>query len=102
MGNRRRPIPQAWKQWTVEGLPCLEQLSLSHIKELEGMPSEIGEIATLEKIWVQRSSAKAMVEEQMDCQGDELSFQVEVRLFGEDQELKSLSGPNFTVFYSDS
>ncbi|XP_057800212.1 putative late blight resistance protein homolog R1C-3 [Salvia miltiorrhiza] len=64
--------------WTLEGscLPRLEQLHLGYMESLEEFPSEIGEIATLKSIELQKCSEsmavslKKIVEEQEELQGD--------------------------------
>ncbi|XP_042024471.1 putative late blight resistance protein homolog R1B-16 [Salvia splendens] len=93
------------KCWTMESshFPCLEQLFLwdMHLKEI---PAELGEFPTLKSVVLHAcnesavKSAKRMVEEQEELQGeDQLSFQVEVKLSNQNEELQSLSNLNFQV-----
>ncbi|XP_042036602.1 putative late blight resistance protein homolog R1B-16 [Salvia splendens] len=103
------------KHWTTEEdsiFPHLEKLYLFNLEGLENIPHEIGCIPTLQSIQMVdcRESvvkcAKEIVEEQMDLDGDDLSFNVSVwlPLFKNEEavlrELQSLSGPNFEVAYS--
>ncbi|XP_042049834.1 putative late blight resistance protein homolog R1B-16 [Salvia splendens] len=100
--------------WTADEdssiFPRLEKLHLLCLDELENIPSEIGYISTLKSIQIQYchesvvKCAKNIVEEQMDCQGGDLSFNVYVEVLGGSnkeeavlKELQSLSGPNFEV-----
>ncbi|XP_047962194.1 putative late blight resistance protein homolog R1B-16 [Salvia hispanica] len=91
--------------WTTESshFPCLEQLLLwgMHLKEI---PAELGEIPTLKSVVLREcnesvvKSAKRMVEEQEELQGEEqLSFKVDVLLSKENSELQSLANLNFQV-----
>ncbi|KAH6812439.1 hypothetical protein C2S51_026201 [Perilla frutescens var. frutescens] len=92
------------KQWMIEEsshFPCLEHLELTGLKELEEIPSEIGEILTLQLIelfYCSESavkSAKKIVEEQEELQGDN-TFCVRVWESRKKQEaLQSLASPNF-------
>ncbi|XP_057803077.1 putative late blight resistance protein homolog R1A-10 [Salvia miltiorrhiza] len=89
--------------WMMESshFPCLEHLHLSWI-QLKEIPAEVGEIPTLKSVSLVCckeslvKSAKRMVEEQEELQG-EVSFKVEVRLLNKKEELESLANPNFQV-----
>ncbi|KAL6544449.1 hypothetical protein OROMI_023311 [Orobanche minor] len=93
------------EKWTVSEasyLPLLQKLILENLEELEEIPLEIGEIATLKSIQLKccsRSavlSTKKIVEEQEELYGeDQLSFCV--RVWDSDEELESLASPNFQV-----
>ncbi|GFP94952.1 putative late blight resistance protein homolog r1b-8 [Phtheirospermum japonicum] len=96
------------EHWTAaeEGgsiFPCLEQIRLVSLKELKNIPCEIGDIPTLQKIWLTgcsqaaAKSAKEIVEAQVELQGEQLPFRVVVNLVEENQELRSLACPNFEV-----
>ncbi|XP_047953284.1 putative late blight resistance protein homolog R1B-16 [Salvia hispanica] len=96
------------KHWTTEAgsiFPRLEKLTLLSLKGLENMPYEIGDIPTLQKILMSgcRKSvvkcAKDIVEEQMDCQGDNLPFHVFVRPspLDDNKAMQNFAGPNFVV-----
>ncbi|KAL6529633.1 hypothetical protein OROGR_015256 [Orobanche gracilis] len=84
--------------------PRLEQLHLFHLDELEEIPSEIGEISTLQKITMMGCTAsmvkcaKVILEEQLELYGEEQVFTVVVSLVGENEELQTLVGPNFEVY----
>ncbi|XP_047961708.1 putative late blight resistance protein homolog R1B-16 [Salvia hispanica] len=101
--------------WTTKAssiFPLLETLYLFDLDGLENIPSEIGYIPTLQSIQMVacRESvvkcAKEIVDEQMDLDGNNISFNVRVwlPLFKNEEavlrELQSLSGPNFEVAYS--
>ncbi|XP_047961356.1 putative late blight resistance protein homolog R1B-16 [Salvia hispanica] len=95
------------KQWTAEAssiFPRLEKLRLFHINGLKNIPSEIGYIPTIQKIWMDFcgelvvTCAKEIVEEQMYLQGDDLPFLIQVRLpRNRNEALLNLAGPNFEV-----
>ncbi|XP_047958462.1 putative late blight resistance protein homolog R1B-16 [Salvia hispanica] len=63
--------------------PLLHKLSLDHLSELEEIPSEVGEIATLKSISLIRcseaavASAKKIVEEREDLYGEQLDLRVD-------------------------
>ncbi|XP_057770054.1 uncharacterized protein LOC130989908 [Salvia miltiorrhiza] len=99
------------EHWTAEAssiFPRLEKLQLFHMEELKEIPSQIGDIPTLQKIWMTdcgESSvrcAKEIVDQQVDLQG-EVQFHVQVWFPRKDEEmqtfeaLQSLAGPNFEV-----
>ncbi|XP_042032508.1 putative late blight resistance protein homolog R1A-3 [Salvia splendens] len=60
--------------------PLLEELRLYYFSELEEIPSEVGEIATLKSIWMYWcseaavASAKKIVEEREDLYGEQLDL----------------------------
>ncbi|XP_047962199.1 putative late blight resistance protein homolog R1A-10 [Salvia hispanica] len=92
--------------WMMESshFPCLEHIHLKWMYCLEEIPIDIGEIPTLKSVVLEYcnesvvESAKRMVEEQEELQGEEqLSFKVEVWLTKENKELQSLANPNFQV-----
>ncbi|XP_042023597.1 putative late blight resistance protein homolog R1B-16 [Salvia splendens] len=71
--------------WTMESshFPCLEHLLLYYLKDLKEFPAEVGEIPTLKSVVLSTcsksavKSAKRMIEEQEELQGQEqLSFQL--------------------------
>ncbi|XP_047947146.1 putative late blight resistance protein homolog R1B-16 [Salvia hispanica] len=93
--------------WTAEAssiFPRLEKLRIVNLDGLENIPFEIGYIPTLQKIWMVDCGesvlkcAKEIVEEQMDLQGDDLPFHVQVWLpLNKIKEMQILTGPNFEV-----
>ncbi|XP_047962191.1 putative late blight resistance protein homolog R1A-3 [Salvia hispanica] len=93
--------------WTMESsshFPCLEHLHLSFLVDLKEIPAELGEIPTLKLVELNGctesavKSAKRMVEEQEELQGEEqLSFKVTVWYWDETEEMQSLANPNFQV-----
>ncbi|XP_042006648.1 putative late blight resistance protein homolog R1B-16 isoform X1 [Salvia splendens] len=94
------------EDWTVlesSHFPLLKELHLLNLDALKEIPSEIGEIATLNSIkldWCSISvvlSAKQILEEQQDLHGDELDLHVIVRLREKDEELLKLATSNFQV-----
>ncbi|KAL3619504.1 hypothetical protein CASFOL_037074 [Castilleja foliolosa] len=83
--------------------PRLEKINIVGAEGLENIPCEIGNISTLQEIRLSDcneaavKSAKEMVEEQVELQGEQLPFRVVVfDIFG-GEELKTLAGPNFEV-----
>ncbi|XP_047962204.1 late blight resistance protein R1-A-like [Salvia hispanica] len=90
--------------WAMESshFPSLEHLHLRST-DLNEIPAELGEIPTLKSVALEYCSASAvksarrMIEEQEDLQGDELSFKVVVRLREMNEELHGLANPNFQV-----
>ncbi|XP_047953960.1 putative late blight resistance protein homolog R1B-14 [Salvia hispanica] len=94
------------KWWMTESshFPYLEHLSLSGVS-LKEFPAELGEIPTLKSVRIYRCSeesvisAKRMVEEQEELQGEEeLSFKVSVILskhYHEDSFMMTLANRNF-------
>ena len=97
----------ALEHWTTQEssiFPRLEQLLLNSSEKLEEIPFQIGNIPTLQKIklyYCNQSvvlSAKNIVDEQVEFQGEQLSFRVEVLVTRADEELQSLAGPNFKVY----
>ncbi|XP_057800181.1 putative late blight resistance protein homolog R1A-4 [Salvia miltiorrhiza] len=94
------------KHWTAESssiFPRLEKLSLDLMEELKEIPTQIGDIPTLQKIWVNYCGesavmcAKEIVEEQVELQGEDLPFRVKVWIPRENEAVQSLAGPNFEV-----
>ncbi|XP_047962160.1 putative late blight resistance protein homolog R1B-16 [Salvia hispanica] len=96
------------KCWTMESshFPCLEQLYLLVSSDMKEIPAELGEIPTLKSVNFYNcsesatKSAKRMVEEQEDLQGEEqLSFRVTIHLHNDEDndELLKLATPNFNV-----
>ncbi|KAL3619507.1 hypothetical protein CASFOL_037077 [Castilleja foliolosa] len=81
--------------------PRLEKFIIYGAERLKKIPCEIGNISTLQEIMLIYcnealvKSAKEMVEEQMELQGEQLPFHVVVG--NKNKELESLSGPNFEV-----
>ncbi|XP_047951696.1 putative late blight resistance protein homolog R1A-10 [Salvia hispanica] len=98
---------QVLECWMIESsshFPCLEHLHLMYLQDLKDIPAELGEIPTLKYVNLDEcnesvvKSAKRMVEEQEELQGEEqLSFKVTVRLLEDNKELQSLANPNFKV-----
>ncbi|XP_047977565.1 putative late blight resistance protein homolog R1B-23 [Salvia hispanica] len=95
------------EDWTVlesSHFPLLEELHLLNLDELEEIPSEIGEIATLRSIILDSCndsmvlSAKQILEQQQDLHGDELDLHVIVRLWEKDEDLLKLATSNFEVY----
>ncbi|XP_057775481.1 putative late blight resistance protein homolog R1B-8 [Salvia miltiorrhiza] len=94
------------KNWTMaesSHFPLLQELHLRGLDELEEIPSEVGEIATLKSITLERcresavESAAKIVEEQEDLYGDQLDLHVRAILRYRDETLLSLASPNFEV-----
>ncbi|XP_057779437.1 putative late blight resistance protein homolog R1A-3 [Salvia miltiorrhiza] len=95
------------EHWTAEAssvvFPRLEKLYLSQLEELKEIPFQIGDISTLQNIWLFDSSesaamcVKEIVEEQVELQGEDLPFHVQVWLMRKDEAVQSLTGPNFEV-----
>ncbi|XP_057792624.1 putative late blight resistance protein homolog R1A-10 [Salvia miltiorrhiza] len=92
--------------WTAEAssiFPRLEKLQLFDMEALKEIPFEIGELPNLQKIWMRdcgESSvrcAKEIVEEQVESQGEDLPFHVEVWFSSKNEAMQSLAGPNFEV-----
>ncbi|KAL3619488.1 hypothetical protein CASFOL_037058 [Castilleja foliolosa] len=86
--------------------PRLEKIYIHGADGLKNIPCEIGNIPTLQEIWLIYcneavvKSAKEMVEEQMELQGEQLPFRVVVvNNLRKSKELQSLSGPNFELRY---
>ena len=84
--------------------PFLQKLLLFEMKKLKEIPSEIGEIATLRSIEVDRCnellvlSAKEILKEQEDLQGDQLDLHVLAFVEEKDEALQRLASSNFEVF----
>ncbi|XP_057775843.1 putative late blight resistance protein homolog R1C-3 [Salvia miltiorrhiza] len=94
------------KNWTMaesSHFPLLQELRLQDLEELEEIPSEVGEIATLKSIYLEAcsasavESAKKIVEEQEDLQGDQLDLHVRAVVPKRHVRLQSLASPNFEV-----
>ncbi|XP_057775539.1 late blight resistance protein R1-A-like [Salvia miltiorrhiza] len=94
------------KNWTMaesSHFPLLHELRLLRLTELEEIPSEVGEIATLKSIYLEHcsesavESAKKIVEEQEDLQGDQLDLHVRVLVEENEKRMLSLRSPNFKV-----
>ncbi|XP_042025858.1 putative late blight resistance protein homolog R1A-3 isoform X2 [Salvia splendens] len=97
------------ENWTVlESFPHLQELHLEKFNKLKEIPSEIGEIPTLKSIRLRYCSesavlsAKQILEEQEDLQGDQADLHVDVRVSAEDEALKKLASPNFEVTSDDA
>ncbi|XP_057803089.1 putative late blight resistance protein homolog R1A-3 [Salvia miltiorrhiza] len=98
------PCPSL-EHWTAESnsiFPRLEKLRLVHM-ELKEIPTQIGDIPMLQKIWMDYCGesavmcAKEIVEEQVEIQGEDLPFHVQVKLSCKNEAVQSLAGPNFEV-----
>ncbi|XP_057775503.1 putative late blight resistance protein homolog R1A-10 [Salvia miltiorrhiza] len=98
------------KNWTMaesSHFPLLQELRLQDLEELEEIPSEVGEIATLKSIYLEACSASAVesaakiVEEQEDLYGDQLDLHVRAIVRREHERLQSLASPNFEVTVRD-
>ncbi|XP_057802938.1 putative late blight resistance protein homolog R1A-10 [Salvia miltiorrhiza] len=98
------------KNWTAESssiFPRLEKLRLFHMEELKEIPTQIGDIPTLQKICIELCGeavvmcAKEIVEEQVELQGEDLPFHVQVWLWHwqKNEAVQSLASPNFEVMY---
>ncbi|XP_057776309.1 putative late blight resistance protein homolog R1A-3 [Salvia miltiorrhiza] len=94
------------KNWTMtesSHFPVLQELRLRGLVQLEEIPSEVGEIATLKSVYLDNCSesavvsAKKIVEEQEDLYGDQLDLHVRVLLRKGDERLLSMASPNFEV-----
>ncbi|XP_047947514.1 putative late blight resistance protein homolog R1B-8 [Salvia hispanica] len=96
------------KEWIVSDkshFPLLQKLSLIFLSQLEEIPSEVGEIATLKSIVMTHCSesavvsAKRIVEEQEELYGDQLDLHVvaAIRIEEEALNLMSLANANFEV-----
>ncbi|XP_057800146.1 putative late blight resistance protein homolog R1C-3 [Salvia miltiorrhiza] len=94
------------EHWTAESnsiFPRLEKLHLDGMLALKEIPTQIGDIPTLQKIWMRDYDesavmcAKEIVEEQVELQGEDLPFRVQVWLSCENEAVQSLAGPNFEV-----
>ncbi|KAH6773384.1 hypothetical protein C2S51_011788 [Perilla frutescens var. frutescens] len=89
--------------WTTESshFPRLQCLNLQGLKELEEIPSDIGEIATLQLIELGYCSdsiiisAKQILEDRQEL--GEVGLQVRVSLKGNNQVVENLASPNFQV-----
>ncbi|XP_057785028.1 putative late blight resistance protein homolog R1B-16 [Salvia miltiorrhiza] len=100
------------KHWTAESnsiFPRLEKLHLLYMVGLKEIPTQIGDIPTLQKIWMEFCGesavmcAKEIVEEQVELQGEDLPFHVQVRLPRKNEALvQRLAGPNFEVICNSS
>ncbi|XP_057802807.1 putative late blight resistance protein homolog R1A-10 [Salvia miltiorrhiza] len=99
------------EHWTAESnsiFPRLETLHLYLMEELKEIPTQIGDIPTLQKIWMYSCGesavmcAKEIVEEQVELQGEDLPFHVQVGLQRKNEAVQSLAGPNFEVIYDSS
>lgn len=104
MGNGRRGFLQIsschdLKYWNTESshFPCLEHLRLYYLMKLKKIPSDIGEVPTLESIGLVNcsSSVKMILEEQEEL-GNK-SLQVEEVASMDDKLLKRLKLQNLEV-----
>ncbi|XP_057776258.1 putative late blight resistance protein homolog R1A-10 [Salvia miltiorrhiza] len=92
-----------WMTAESSHFPLLQELHLQGLRQLEEIPSEVGEIATLKSITLEDcsesavESAKKIVEEQEDIYGDQLDLHVRTILRYRDERLQSLANPNFEV-----
>ncbi|XP_057802829.1 putative late blight resistance protein homolog R1A-10 [Salvia miltiorrhiza] len=99
------------EHWTAESnsiFPCLEKLHLYLMEELKEIPTQIGDIPTLQKILMSNCGesavmcAKEIVEEQVELQGEDLPFHVQVWVRRKNEALvqivQSLAGPNFEAY----
>ncbi|XP_057800185.1 putative late blight resistance protein homolog R1B-16 [Salvia miltiorrhiza] len=95
------------KHWTAESnsiFQRLEKLRLIKMEELKEIPTQIGDIPTLQKIWMRDCGesavmcAKEIVEEQVELQGEDLPFHVQVRVQRKNEAVQNLAGPNFEVY----
>ncbi|XP_047957437.1 putative late blight resistance protein homolog R1A-3 [Salvia hispanica] len=81
--------------------PHLRGLHLRGFRQLKEIPSAVGEIATLKSIELESCSesavrsAKKIVEEQEDLYGDQLDLHVRVKVYKDQEKLKSLATANF-------
>ncbi|EYU31597.1 hypothetical protein MIMGU_mgv1a001843mg [Erythranthe guttata] len=90
------------ERWTTESahFPRLEQLDLRHLDRLEEIPSDIGEIPTLQSIRVQYCSkatvisARRILDEQEEFDNVGLRVRVVARNI---KHFESLASPNFQV-----
>ncbi|XP_047976538.1 putative late blight resistance protein homolog R1C-3 [Salvia hispanica] len=94
------------ENWTVTDsshFPLLIELCLSYLDELKEIPSVIGEIPTLRSIALEFCnesvvlSAKQILDEQEDLNGDQLDLFVYAGVWKEDRALKKLATSNFEV-----
>ncbi|XP_057775511.1 putative late blight resistance protein homolog R1A-10 [Salvia miltiorrhiza] len=97
---------QGLKSWTMaesSHFRVLQELRLRSFDELEEIPSEVGEIPTLKSIYLEDcsesavESAKKIVQEQEDFQGDQLDLHVRAVVPKRHERLQSLASPNFEV-----
>ncbi|KAH6767875.1 hypothetical protein C2S52_018858, partial [Perilla frutescens var. hirtella] len=85
-----------WTTMDSSHFPCLEHLHLSRLEELEEIPSEIGEIPTLQSIQLRYCSESVVKSAKKIAEKQEEPFLVRVWERLENQEaLKSLASPNF-------
>ena len=72
---------------------ALRSFVFFYLQGLENIPLQIGDIAMIQKLWMASccdsvvKCAKDIVEEQMDLQGDDLPFHIEVRLLLDKNEV---------------
>ncbi|KAL3619499.1 hypothetical protein CASFOL_037069 [Castilleja foliolosa] len=96
------------KHWTTAEdsesiFPRLEHILITFAVWLKNIPCEIGNISTLKEIRLIHcneavvKSAKEMVDAQVELQGEQLPFRVLVFVGEDEEELKTLAGPNFQV-----
>ncbi|XP_057802996.1 putative late blight resistance protein homolog R1B-16 [Salvia miltiorrhiza] len=99
------------EHWTAESnsiFPRLEKLYLLEMEELKEIPTQIGDIPTLQKIWMFYCGesavmcAKEIVEEQVELQGEDFPFHVRVWLRRKNEAVQSLASPNFEVICNSS
>ncbi|XP_047963361.1 putative late blight resistance protein homolog R1C-3 [Salvia hispanica] len=93
------------KVWIVSEnshFPTLQKLHLHYVRELNEIPSAVGEIATLKSIKLDYcseavvESAKKIVEEQEDLYGDR-QLHVQVSVWKREEALKKLASAHFEV-----
>ncbi|XP_047960679.1 putative late blight resistance protein homolog R1A-10 isoform X2 [Salvia hispanica] len=102
-------VCQDLENWTVSEsshFPFLQELRLCKMKNLKEIPLEIGEIPTLRSIELYHCnellvfSAKEILKEQEDLQGDQPDLHVRVEVKKKDKALQRLASSNFEVVVS--
>ncbi|XP_057775492.1 putative late blight resistance protein homolog R1A-10 [Salvia miltiorrhiza] len=95
-----------WVMAESSHFPVLQELRLLYLHDVEEIPSEVGEIATLKSITLEYCSESAVesaakiVEEQQDLQGGQLDLHVRAVVPKRHERLQSLASPNFEVTVS--
>ncbi|XP_057792801.1 putative late blight resistance protein homolog R1B-16 [Salvia miltiorrhiza] len=98
---------QNWVMAESSHFPLLQELRLESLYKLEEIPSEVGEIPTLESISLEYCSesvvvsVKKIVEEQEDLYGDQLDLHVRALVWKGLEALQSMASPNFEVKVAD-